>query len=193
VSSIAVDLVGIGAGVFDRLMELRRQRLLTCPVHAVDVSTAAPPKKAADEMQAWRLRDYLWLLAAQWLREAEPVFCAEDGQACEDLAGELASVKYSFRSDGTLVVEDKDSMRKRLGHSPDLADSLTCTFGPGVGALPAVDLSAALDLTRRPSLPPDQVAARRSRFAQDAGAHGESSVMEEARRRWGVEYDPDAY
>jgi hypothetical protein len=193
VDVIAVHLVGLGAGVYDRLNELRRQRLLACQVIAVDVSAAAPPKRAEDEMQAWRLRDYLWLLAAQWLREAEPVFCAEDSQACEDLAGELASVKYGFRSDGTLVVESKDEMRKRLGHSPDLADALCMSLGTQVFALPAVDLTAALGLTRRPSLPPDQVAARRSRFAPDAGAHGESAVMEEARRRWGVDLDPDDY
>jgi len=68
----------------DRWQELRRQRLLTCQVHAIDVSAAAPPKKAEDEMQAWRLRDYLWLQAAQWLKGDEPVFQAEDRQACED-------------------------------------------------------------------------------------------------------------
>jgi hypothetical protein len=192
VDAIAVELVGIGAGTFDRLNELRRQRLLTCPVHAVDVSTAAPPKQAADEMQAWRLRDYLWLLTAQWLREAEPVFCAEDRQACEDLAGELASIKYGFNSKGALVVEDKDSMRKRSGHSPDLADALCVTFGPGVGALPAVNLALAADLGKHRSiLPRDQVAARRSRFAVDVDPGANASIEEIVARRWGVAYDPD--
>jgi hypothetical protein len=186
VDSIAVDLVGIGAGVFDRLNELRRQRLLTCQVHAVDVSTAAPPKKVEEEMQAWRLRDYLWLLTAQWLRQAEPVFCAEDRQACEDLAGELTSVKYSFNSHGALVVESKNEMRKRLGHSPDLADALCVTFGPGVHTLPAVDLSRALDLTKRSFLPHDQVVARRQRFPIEPSRTGGASVEDWVRQRWGL-------
>ena len=132
VDTIAVDLIGVGAGVYDRLMELKRLGRITCQVSGVDVSTAAPPKTVKDEMQAYRLRDHLWLLTAQWLRDEAPVFCAEDPQANEDLAGELASVAYTLSSDGCLIVEDKDSMRKRLGHSPDLADALCCTFGPRV-------------------------------------------------------------
>jgi hypothetical protein len=191
VDVIAVDVIGIGAGVFDRLSELRRQRLLACQVIAVDVSAAAPPKKTEDERQAWRLRDYLWLLTAQWLREAEPVFGAEDRQACEDLAGEFASVQYSFNSPGALVVEDKDSMRKRLGHSPDLADALTITFGPGVNTLPAVDLTRAVDLRQRSFLDAAQVAARRARFAQELSRADDGSVEAMVRRRWGVAYDPD--
>jgi hypothetical protein len=194
VDMIAVDLVGLGAGVYDRLHELRRQRLLTCQVHAVDVSAAAPPKKAQEEMQAFRLRDHLWLLTAQWLREAEPVFGAEDRQACEDLAGELASIKYGFNSHGALVVEDKDSMRRRLSHSPDLADSLCLTFGPGVNTLPAVNLALAADLGRyRSFLGSDQVAARRQRFAPEPSRTGGASVEDWVRQRWGVNYDPDEY
>jgi phage terminase large subunit len=130
VDVVATDVIGIGAGVHDRLAELHRLGRLRCPVHAVDVSAAAPSKTLQDEMQAYRLRDHLWLRMARWLREEAPVFCAEDQSACEDLAGELASVHYSLTSDGCLVVEAKDSMRKRLGHSPDLADALCVTFGP---------------------------------------------------------------
>jgi hypothetical protein len=140
VEVVAVDLIGIGAGVYDRLAELKRQGLITCQVHGVDVSQAAPPKQATDEMQAHRLRDHLWLRTAQWLRDEQPVFCAADQQASEDLAGELASVEYSLNSNGELVVESKDDMRKRLGHSPDLADSLCCTFGPSSTVLKRMSL-----------------------------------------------------
>jgi hypothetical protein len=130
VDVVAVDLIGVGSGVHDRLAELKRHGRLRCQVLGVDVSRAAPPKQLQDEMQAHRYRDHLWLLTAKWLRDEDPVFCAEDRQACEDLAGELASVAYSLHSDGSLIVESKDDMRKRLGHSPDLADALACTFGP---------------------------------------------------------------
>jgi hypothetical protein len=67
---------------------------------------------------------------AAWLRDEAPIFAAPDRQACEDLAGELASVTYALDSDGCLVVESKDLMKRRLGHSPDLADGLGCTFAP---------------------------------------------------------------
>src|SRR4029077_6339594 len=78
------------------------------------------------------LRDYLWLEMARWLREEAPVFCAPDAGACEDLAGELASVGYALDRQGQLVVEEKDHMRKRLGMSPDLGDGLGNTFAPGL-------------------------------------------------------------
>jgi hypothetical protein len=79
------------------------------------------------------MRDYVWLECAHWLREDTPVFALAEKQIAEDLAGELCSVKYKPNSRGNLVIEDKDSMKKRLGHSPDLADALCCTFAPCFG------------------------------------------------------------
>ena len=135
VDEIDVDVIGLGAGVYDRLVEVmaeRRQRGVgyVCEVVEVNVAREAPPKERQDEAQARSLRDYLWLAMERWLREDEPSFCAEDTDACSDLAGELASVHYKPDSQGRIVVEDKESMKKRLGHSPDLADGLGCTFVP---------------------------------------------------------------
>lgn len=131
---IDVDVIGIGAGVYDRLVEVmvERRRALqrTGLVVPVNVADAAPPKVPVDEFQAKGMRDYLWMAMARWLRDETPVFAAADREACHDLAGELASTQYRIDSNGRLVVEDKDAMRKRLGHSPDLADALGCTFVP---------------------------------------------------------------
>lgn len=133
VQEIAVDVIGLGAGVYDRLEELRRQGTLRCAVRAVNVAEKAPPLLHPADAQPRLLRDHLWLTMAQWLRDEHPVFCLGDPQAAQDLAGELASVGYRIDSQGHLVVEDKDSMRKRLGQSPDLADALACTFSPPPG------------------------------------------------------------
>jgi len=133
VEEIDVDVIGLGAGVYDRLAELRRQGGITCDVVAVNVAQKAPVPKPG-EPKPRLLRDYLWLELARWLRDEAPVFCAEDPIACEDLAGELASVKYGLDSEGHIVVEDKDGMKKRLRHSPDLADGLGCTFAPPMGS-----------------------------------------------------------
>jgi hypothetical protein len=73
------------------------------------------------------MRDFLWGQAKLWLAQDEPVFCA-DPLLSADLAADLASVKYSLESNGCIQVESKDAMRRRLGHSPDLADGLNCTF-----------------------------------------------------------------
>lgn len=130
VDEVYVDVVGLGAGVYDRLAELKRHGTIPCPVISVNVAEKAPPVRHPADAKPRLLRDYLWLEVAQWLRDSQPVFCADDPGGCEDLAGELASVGYGLDSNGQLVVEDKDHMRKRLGHSPDLGDALCCTFCP---------------------------------------------------------------
>ena len=133
VEEIDVDIIGLGAGVYDRLAEVMTQRrragLFACAVVAVNVAESAPQHRPG-EPRPRHLRDYLWLEMARWLREEAPVFCAEDVQACADLAGELSSIKYALDSDGAIVIEDKDAIKKRLGFSPDLADGLGCTFTP---------------------------------------------------------------
>jgi hypothetical protein len=149
VEEIDVDVIGLGAGVYDRLEELRREGKITCPVMAVNVAHEPPMQPRQGEPRPRLLRDYLWLEMARWLREEAPVFCAEDREACEDLAGELASVKYKLDSNGCLVIESKDDMKKRLGHSPDLADSLGTTFAPA-GGIPVISLAPSLDMTQRP-------------------------------------------
>jgi phage terminase large subunit len=126
VDIVCIDVIGLGAGTYARLRELRREGQFTCRVVAVNVSERTPRAAFLDPSQPrpHRLRDFLWLAVRQWLHEAAPVFCAPDAQANQDLAGELASTKYTINSEGHLVVEPKDAMRRRLGRSPDLGDSL---------------------------------------------------------------------
>ena len=130
VDEIDVDLIGLEAGVYDRLAELHRQGRIRCAVVAVNVAEAPPVQPRQGEPRPRRMWDYLWLEMARWLREEAPIFGADNRQACEDLAGELACVRYGLDSDGCMVVEPKDAMKKRLGASPDLADGLSTTFAP---------------------------------------------------------------
>ena len=143
---VYVDVIGIGAGVFDRLQEItvhdnaldetvrtymHKRGWHTFPVYAVNVSKDAP-KREKGKLQARKLRDYLWLEMADWLREETPALTSAHK---EDLAGELATPKYQLDSSGRIVIESKDSMRERLlkaeaVSSPDLADALGLTFAP---------------------------------------------------------------
>ena len=173
VDEIDVDVIGVGAGLFDRLMELRRAGELRCQVVGVDVATAAPPKKVADEAQGRRLRDWLWLEMARWLRDEAPVFAAGDPQANQDLAGELASVTFGLDSHGHLVVEDKDSMRTRLGHSPDIADALSCTFAPAAGLPTDFSLAPALQGMQKQPPPGARMAWSRPRLGNRRWAEDE--------------------
>jgi hypothetical protein len=128
---VAVDVIGMGRGVADRLKEVRKEQGLPWTLVEVDVSRQAPPHRRG-EPRPKRLRDYLWLEVAKWLREESPVFAwrtPDERQHAEDLVGELSSVAYALDSHGLIVVESKDEMRKRLGHSPDLGDALCISFG----------------------------------------------------------------
>jgi phage terminase large subunit len=127
VAEVYVDVIGVGAGVYDRLAELHRDKKLAATVIAVNVAEVAPERPTNQDAQGKTLRDHLWLQTAAWLRDEAPIFAVEREHG-EDLAGELTSVKYAPDSSGRLIVESKDAMKARHLRSPDLADALTLTF-----------------------------------------------------------------
>ena len=146
-ADVQIDVIGVGAGVYDRLNETQREHGLN--VVAVNVSDAATmAHKTSDrrsnalpddkfgkrEMFPRSMKEYLWLSMKDWFDNEEPVL--HDGESVEwmdharDMAAECATVRYTFDSAGKLVVESKDSMKKRGLLSPDLAEALACTFAP---------------------------------------------------------------
>lgn len=111
--SIMVDVIGIGAGVVDRLTEMK------LPVIGVNVS-----ERPSTRAQYARYRDELWFLGRQWF-EAMDCSMPDDGE----LIGELTSVKYSITPAGKIQVDSKEQMKKDGRVSPDLADAFLLTFG----------------------------------------------------------------
>lgn len=109
---IAVDVIGLGAGVVDRLRELG------LPATGVNVSEAAASRDRFN-----RLRDDLWFRAREWF-EGRDVQMPDDAE----LISELTGVKYATLSSGKIKVESKDDMKKRGLSSPDLADAFMLTF-----------------------------------------------------------------
>ena len=109
---ICVDTIGLGGGVADRLREQGFN------VRDVNVS-----ESSAMNPNAHRLRDELWMSVKDWLATRAAKLPKDDG-----LRHELVAPRYTFQSNGKMVVESKDSMRKRRMRSPDLADALCLTF-----------------------------------------------------------------
>lgn len=114
-ASINVDVIGIGAGVVDRLKE---QGL---PVYGVNVAESAAVN--ANKTQYSRLRDELWFKGREWLAALD-CNLLDDG----DLIGELTTPKYSILSNGDIKVESKAEMKARGVKSPNLADAWLLTF-----------------------------------------------------------------
>ena len=110
--SIIVDVIGIGAGVVDRLIEM------DLPIVGLNVAESA----SVEELYM-RSRDELWFRARKWL-EKKHCHLVEDKQ----LVAELIVPKYTFTSTGKIKVESKDEMRKRYPRSPDVADAFCLTF-----------------------------------------------------------------
>ena len=114
--SIAVDCIGIGAGVVDRLRELG-----TDGVIAVNVSHAAyDPDRFAN-----RRAELYWGLRERFHKGT--ISIKDDPRLIE----ELAAIRYKITSQGQIRIERKHEMKRRLRRSPDRADMLALLFdGP---------------------------------------------------------------
>jgi hypothetical protein len=115
-----VDVIGMGAGVYDRLKEVG------VPCTAVNVGETSA---LGDRFN--RLRDELWWKCREYF-EGKTVRI-ESSALTEDLIGELTGVTYKvLSSTGKIKVEGKQEMKNRGVASPDMADALCLTFAQGV-------------------------------------------------------------
>lgn len=118
-SEICVDVIGLGAGVCDRLRELG------LPARGVNVA-----ESPAMGERFMNLRAELYWQTREW-------FAARDCNLAGDaaLGNELVIVKYKFTSSGKIQIESKADIKKRGHPSPDIADAFVLTFaGAAVSA-----------------------------------------------------------
>jgi phage terminase large subunit len=116
---ILVDSIGLGAGVVDRLRELK------LPVRGVNVSES--PALGDTYLN---LRAELWFKVRAWL-EKRDVSLPND----EVLIGDLCAPRYGFGSSGKIKLESKDEIKKRGLPSPDAGDALALTFAEDASVL----------------------------------------------------------
>jgi hypothetical protein len=112
-TDIVVDVIGIGAGVVDRLRELSGDNLLG-DTNIVALNVAEAP---AVKAKFHRLRDEMYWEGREW-------FSGLDVE-CDDaeIGGELGDVLFSYTSAGQIKVEAKDDIKERLGRSPDVGEA----------------------------------------------------------------------
>jgi len=114
--AINVDVIGIGAGVVDRLKELE--------LPAVGVNVAeSEATNGEGERQFNRLRDQLWWRSREWLESKDCKLCDDD-----ELIAELTTPTYTILSNGLIKVEGKPELKARGVKSPNLADAWNNTF-----------------------------------------------------------------
>jgi phage terminase large subunit len=100
---IVVDVIGLGAGVVDRLTE---QGL---PVLGLNVGEV--PSMAGRFV---RMRDELWVRVREWLESRRARLPYDD-----KLRADLCAPRVSYMSDGRMLVESKQQLRSRGYASPD--------------------------------------------------------------------------
>lgn len=106
-TQIVVDVIGVGAGVVDRLREMN------LPVRALNVA-----EMPAVRAKFHRLRDEMYWRGREWF-EGLNVECPQ-----HEIGAELGDVTYGYTSAGQIKVEPKDEIKERLGRSPDVGESL---------------------------------------------------------------------
>lgn len=113
-----IDVIGIGAGVYDRLKEMG----YSSKVMRVNAAEAATNRDLYHNLRA-----EMWAKTKEWFADT-PCTIPDD----PELINQLVSVGYKSDSKNRLLMESKDDMRKDGRPSPDKADALTYTFAKPV-------------------------------------------------------------
>ena len=109
---ILVDVIGLGAGVVDRLLEVGLR------VRAINVAESPSTKGTY-----LNLRAELWFKVRDWLAGRDVRIPPDD-----KLISELSTPIYKFNSAGKIKIESKEDMKKRGLPSRDKADALALTM-----------------------------------------------------------------
>lgn len=127
---IAVDVIGVGASVYDQL------RLPGSPVREITRGVNVAEAAAISETE-YRLRDELWFRGLAWFAARDcallpPVAYPDKSRLVEKLIGELSTPTYDYTMLGKRKVESKDELKKRGASSPNIADAFLNTLAAGI-------------------------------------------------------------
>lgn len=119
-----IDTIGEGAGVFSRLRELGYQQAYSCKFsEGANRLTDITNVRTFANMRAyllWAVRD--WLDPKNGFDAAVP--------PNDFFMQECTEIHWKFQSNGDIIMEKKEEVKKRLGRSPDYLDALANTFYP---------------------------------------------------------------
>jgi hypothetical protein len=110
---LAVDVVGVGSGVYDRLKE---QHL---PGRLLEVQAGGAPDNEAVQ----NIRAEMWWAVREALYRGEISLHRLDEQTYQRLRAELTAPTYRHASNGKIVLESKEELKARGLASPDVADA----------------------------------------------------------------------
>ena len=114
-SGVAIDEIGVGAGVTDWLY--KHNQIATFGINVANSSS--------DIKKYNKLRDELWCRVKDNCMKGRYEF--PEGEMGDELCNELASVGYDFNAHGGIVVDSKKFLKAKGIESPNTADALCLT------------------------------------------------------------------
>lgn len=133
VLSIKVDVIGLGAGVYDRLIEL------DFPVVAVnnaEVNIVVDKERYSNvraEM-AWAFRYRMEHFGVGFAK-----MHVTDYEIKDYVRGDIQAIRYKITSQGKIQILSKDEIKKNLGRSPDYWDALVLSYECPGGGPPSIE------------------------------------------------------
>lgn len=127
---VSIDTIGEGAGVYSRLVELGYEdRAISCKFsHAAKDEYENKLTDVTGIYEFANMRAYLFWSVRDWLdpKNHQNAMLPPNDKFKE----EATEIKWSFRSDGAVLIEKKEDIAKRLKRSTDHFDALANTFYP---------------------------------------------------------------
>lgn len=120
---VVVDVIGLGAGTYDRLLEMYPDNENLYPFHAQEKSVF---RDATDQWTFSNKFSAAWWNVREMLDPSNPRKLPELLALPTDthLPSELSAPTWKITSSGRIQVEEKEKIKERLGRSPDSADAL---------------------------------------------------------------------
>jgi hypothetical protein len=125
-SMAVVDVIGIGAGVFDTLRRWNRDGKITAECIAFNAAAQSHRMDTLGEFKFRNDRAAAWWNFREILDPSRGSLVALPDD--ERLIEELVAVRYDHLVGGVIKIEDKDEIRKRIARSTDSADAVIQAF-----------------------------------------------------------------
>jgi len=128
-AAVNIDVGGLGAGVCDRLLELGYGHIVN-PINFGSSPIGCGP--TGDELYDNR-RAEMWDIMRDWM--AGEVQIPDLDELHADMTAPVwGKGATRYKSNNELILEPKDSIRERVGFSPDLGDAAALTFAIPIAA-----------------------------------------------------------
>lgn len=138
-----IDAINVGDGMANKIEEL-----------GGDVLRIMSQGRAFDEKKFANLRAEMWWKSAEKFVDKK----VRIKNLPDDLRKQLTSVGFDAKGNGKIFIEDKKTIKARLGCSPDFADSYVMGLW-GVDMAPEVEKKSKLDIYRENYRRPYQTTA----------------------------------